>query len=96
MSPNTTYAPKDSDAWKLFTMVSFAVAAGMMAGGIYFLEASFAAKGFYAMSAIMLVHTAITITKTLRDAEEASRFINRIEEAKTERLLLDINRGDHA
>jgi hypothetical protein len=57
------------------------------------MEASFAAKGFYAMAAIMLVHTSITITKTLRDAEEASRFINRIEDAKTEKLLMDINRS---
>ncbi len=74
-------------------MASFGVATAMMAGGIYFLEASFAAKGFYAMAAIMLVHTSITITKTLRDAEEASRFINRIEDAKTEKLLMDINRS---
>jgi len=88
------YTPKDSSAWKTFTMASFAVATAMMAGGIYFLEASFSAKGFYAMAAIMLVHTSITITKTLRDAEEASRFINRIEDAKTEKLLLDINRSE--
>ena len=92
MSTNN-YAPKDSGAWKMFTMASFGVATAMMAGGIYFLEASFAAKGFYAMAAIMLVHTSITITKTLRDAEEASRFINRIEDAKTEKLLMDINRS---
>jgi hypothetical protein len=92
MSTNN-YAPKDSGAWKMFTMASFGVAAAMMAGGVYFMEASFAAKGFYAMAAIMLVHTSITITKTLRDAEEASRFINRIEDAKTEKLLMDINRS---
>ena len=89
---DSTYAPKDSDAWKLFTVASFILAAGMMAGGIYFLEASFAAKGFYAMSAIMLVHTSISITKALRDAEEAKRFINKIEDAKTEKLLMDVNR----
>jgi len=93
MTPNT-YAPKDSSAWKTFTMASFAVAASMMAGGIYFMEASFAAKGFYAMAAIMLVHTSITITKTLRDAEESNRFINRLEDAKTEKLLMDVSRSN--
>ena len=46
-----------------------------------FLEASFAAKGFYAMATIMLVHTAITLTKTLRDIEEAERTINKLEDA---------------
>ena len=33
MTPNT-YAPKDSSAWKTFTMASFAVAATMMDAGI--------------------------------------------------------------
>ena len=93
MNPNT-YSPKDSSAWKTFTMASFVVAAAMMAGGIYFMEASFAAKGFYAMAAIMLVHTSITITKTLRDAEESNRFINRLEDAKTEKLLMDVSRSN--
>lgn len=91
---NQTYVPKNTGFWKAFTIASFAVAAAMMAGGIYFLEASFSAKGFYAMAAIMLVHTAITVTKTLRDEEEAGRFINRIEDAKTEKLLMDIHRTD--
>ena len=91
---NNTYLPKDTAAWRMFTMASFGIAATMMAGGIYFMEASFAAKGFYAMAAIMLVHTSITITKTLRDAEEAGRFLNKLEDAKTEKLLMDIHRKD--
>jgi hypothetical protein len=84
---------RNSQAWTMFTMASFALAALMMAGGIYFMEASFAAKGFYAMAAIMLVHTSITITKTLRDNEEAGKLINRIEDAKTEKLLMEVNRS---
>lgn len=84
---------RNSQAWTMFTMASFAVAAAMMAGGIFFMEASFAAKGFYSMAAIMLVHTSITITKTLRDNEEASKLINRIEDAKTEKLLMEVGRS---
>ena len=81
---------KQSSSWQLFTLVAFVIAAGMMAGGIYYMEASFSAKGFYAMASIMLVHTSITLTKTLRDKEEAEKFHNRIEEAKTEKLLMDV------
>jgi len=77
-----------------FTLASFVIAAGMMAGGIFFMDASFAAKGFYSMSALMLVHTSISITKTLRDNQESSKLINKIEDAKTEKLLMDINRPD--
>ena len=87
---------RHSQNWTIFTVISFIIAAGMMAGGIYHLEASFAAKGFYAMAAIMLVHTSITLTKTLRDKEEAEKFHNRIEEAKTEKLLMDIGTADNA
>ena len=35
------------------------------------LAASFAAKGFYAMAALMLVSSTVGVTKTLRDNEEA-------------------------
>ncbi|WP_299863812.1 YiaA/YiaB family inner membrane protein [uncultured Hoeflea sp.] len=80
--------------WSLFTGLSFVTAAGMMAGGIYFLEASFAAKGFYAMSAIMLVHTSITLTKTFRDIEESRRLVNRIDDARTEKLLMETGQRD--
>ena len=52
---NDLLAAKPSSAWTMFTYLNFVVAAVMMAGGIYFLEASFAAKGFYAMAALMLV-----------------------------------------
>ncbi|WAJ28330.1 YiaA/YiaB family inner membrane protein [Antarcticirhabdus aurantiaca] len=87
-----SYTPKHTAAWKGFTIISFAIAAGMMAAGIWSLEASFAAKGFYAMASVMLVHSAITVTKTLRDEEEASRFLNRLEEARTEKLLMGAER----
>lgn len=88
MSDNTI---KHSASWIRFSMLSFVVSACMMAGGIYFLEASFAAKGFYAMAALMLVHTSISVTKNLRDNEESEKFINKVEDAKTEKLLMDIN-----
>lgn len=87
------YAIRPSDSWAMFTVASFILSAAMMAGGIYFLEASFAAKGFYAMAAIMLVHTSISITKTLRDIDESKRMINKLEDAKTEKLLMDIHKG---
>ncbi|MEM6711861.1 MAG: YiaA/YiaB family inner membrane protein [Pseudomonadota bacterium] len=83
-----------SHYWLVFTAGSFLVAAMMMALGIYNLQASFSAKGFYAMSAIMLVHSAISLSKTLRDADEAKKLHNRLEDAKTEKLLLDTSGPD--
>ena len=77
----------------LFTQATFGLAAVMMVGGIYSLEASFSAKGCDALAAIMLVHTSITLTKMLRDNEEASKLISKIEDARTEKMLMAINRG---
>lgn len=94
MTEATQTPIKTSNAFNLFSYVNFFVAAVMMAGGIYFLEASFAAKGFYAMAALMLVSSTVGITKALRDKEEAERFHNRLEEARTERLLAEVARGD--
>ena len=83
---------KHSSAWMGFSIVSFVIAAIMMAGGIYFMEAGFAAKGFYGMAALMLVQTSINVTKTMRDNMEADRFHNKLEEARTEKLLMEAAR----
>lgn len=84
------YIARPQKSWTLFTYLQFAIAALMMAGGIYSLEASFAAKGFYAMAAIMLVSSTASITKTIRDAEESDRIHNKLEDAQTERLLSEV------
>ena len=82
---------RTSQAYTMFSYVNFAVAAVMMAGGVYFLEASFAAKGFYAMAALMLVSSTVGITKAVRDKEESDRLHNKLEEARTERLLAEVS-----
>ena len=58
-------APQTTSAWKTFTFLNFAVAAVMMTGGIWFMEASITAKGFYAMAALMLVSSTVMLTKTI-------------------------------
>lgn len=87
----TKYVPKVSQAWNLFTYINFAIASAMMAGGIWALDASFSAKGFYAMAALMLVYSTAGITKALRDLEESDRIYNKIEEARTEQLLAEVS-----
>ncbi|MBD8890396.1 YiaA/YiaB family inner membrane protein [Roseibium litorale] len=90
----STYKPKGSNAWNIFTYFNFAVAAVMMAGGIWSLEASFSAKGYYAMAALMLVYSTASITKAFRDQEESDRIYNKIEDARTERLLAEVSGKD--
>ncbi|KNY20067.1 YiaA/YiaB family inner membrane protein [Methylobacterium brachiatum] len=74
-------------AWKTFTLVSFTAAAAMLAIGIFFLPADIWIKGYLAMAALFLTGTTFTLAKTLRDEHEASRLINKIEDAAAERVL---------
>jgi hypothetical protein len=69
-------------------MINFAVAAVMMAGGIWFMQASFTAKGFYAMAALMLVSSTVMLTKTIRDEAEAdAQRQRRIDERDDGRIV---------
>lgn len=90
----TDYTPKVSQAWNSFTYIMFTIAVGMMAAGIWNLEASLTAKGYYAMAALMLVYTTAAITKALRDREESDRIYNKLEEARTERMLAEVSGKD--
>jgi hypothetical protein len=49
-------------------------------------------KGYFAIGTLMLVQSCITLTKTIRDVQESAKLVNRIEDAKTERLLMEIDR----
>jgi hypothetical protein len=86
-------AVQHSAAWVSFSYASFAGALGMVAAGIAFLHAEMWVKAYFAMGVVLLIQTCITLTKTVRDVHESKRLVNRIEDAKAERLLMGIERG---
>jgi hypothetical protein len=57
----------------------------MVGGGIFALPLDWWVRAYFAMR--MVVQSAFTLAKTVRDLHETSRMINRIEEARTEKLL---------
>ena len=81
-----------SSAWVTFTYVSFGASAFMVALGLYFLPVDLWIKGYLAMGILMLVQCCVTLTKTVRDTHESSRMVNRIEDAKAERLLMEVSK----
>ena len=84
--------PAHSNAWVTFTYASFATSAFLVAIGVYFLPVDLWIKGYLAMGIVMLVQSCVTLTKTVRDVHESSRFVNRIEDAKAERLLMEVSK----
>lgn len=81
-------------AWVSFTYASFLGAAAMVAAGLLFLPVDWWSKGYLAMGVIMLVQSVVTLTKTLRDNHEAGRLANRIEDARTEQILMRVKGSD--
>ena len=65
----------------------------MVAGGIVLMPLDIWMKGYFAMGVVMLIQTCVTLTKTIRDVHEGGKLVNRIEDAKAERLLMGIERG---
>ncbi|MBL1255529.1 MULTISPECIES: YiaA/YiaB family inner membrane protein [unclassified Methylocystis] len=84
---------KHSAAFVGFSYVSFGIAALMVGGGVFVMPIDHWMKGFLIMGVVMLVQSCIILTKTIRDNVEAEKLLNRIEDAKTERLLMDVSKG---
>jgi hypothetical protein len=90
MNPNTQ---THSAAWVTFTYISFAVSLFMVAVGIFFLPLGPWVKGYLAMGVVLLVQSCVTVTKTMRDMHEGDRLVNRLEDAKAERILMDFSKA---
>lgn len=82
-----------SGAWIAFNYANVAVALGMTVGGVFFLPLDVWIKGYMLMGIAMLLSSAISVTKTIRDVQESSRLHNKIEDAKTEQLLMRMDRN---
>ena len=83
----------NSSSWLTFTYVQFGAAALMSAVGIWAMPVDLMVKGYLMMSSVFLVGSAFTLAKTVRDEHEARRFASRIDEARTEKLLMEVGRN---
>ena len=89
---NQTIQPHSS-GWVTFTYASFAASAFLVAVGVFFLPIDLWMKGYLTLGIVMLVQTCVTLTKTIRDNYESGKFVNRIEDAKAERLLMEVSKA---
>jgi hypothetical protein len=79
-----------SSAWVTFTYANVIFSLILTFGGIFYLPIEIWIKGYMLMGVTMLVSASIIATKTLRDIHESSKLVNKIEDAKTEQLLMRI------
>lgn len=83
----------NTSGWLTFTYAQFGIAVLMAGLGIWFAPVDLGIKGYMLMSNVLLIGSVFTLSKTVRDEHEARRFANRIEEARTEKLLMEVGRG---
>ena len=93
MQPELRAIQKDSPAWLFFVRVSFIVSTVAMTIGIYFLPVEIWIKGYLALGLYFTIASSLTLSKTLRDEHEATKFLNKLSEAQTEKLLVDYDLG---
>ncbi|MEV3854661.1 YiaA/YiaB family inner membrane protein [Streptomyces sp. NPDC050095] len=70
-------------------IASFAVALAAVAIGIFRLEASAWIRAFLAISVLYLTTSAFTLAKVIRDRQEADQLVNRVDQARLEKILAD-------
>jgi len=80
----------NSSQWSFFVKVSFAVAILSTLLGIYALPGPMMVKGYFFISSLFLVSSSITLSKTMRDDHEAGLLHNKISEARTQRMIREL------
>jgi hypothetical protein len=85
---------RDTAAWIFQVWASFGLAVGTTAIGIAYLPLDPWIRAFFGMGLLFSVGSALTLAKTLRDNHEARRLINRLSEAKAEKIIRDFEVQD--
>jgi len=78
---------QDSPGWVFYAYAAFGTAVGLMGAGISVLPVDLWIKGYFVMGLFFTVGSTITLSKTLRDLHEHRKLVNRVRDAKTERIL---------
>ena len=81
-----------SDGWLFFVKASFADAIIAIAAGIVLVPGDLLIKGYFALSSLFLISSTITLSKSMRDQHEANRLINKVSEARTTKILNEMDK----
>ncbi|MFF8556114.1 YiaA/YiaB family inner membrane protein [Streptomyces sp. NPDC015501] len=89
MSDTTSVKQQSTTAFYGQAVASFMVASGAVALGVFFLDADAWVRGFLAVGVLYLVTSCFTLAKVIRDRQEAGQLVNRVDQARLEKILAD-------
>ncbi len=85
---------QNSASFYFLAWASFAIASLGSLAGIYFLPVDAWIKGYIGIGYMFTLTTSFVLAKTIRDRHEAQQFLNRLRNAKTEKLLTDFEKAE--
>jgi len=89
----TNEHPGDTAAWVFQTWASFAVSIAATITGILYVPVDAWVRGYLAMGLLFTVGSTLSLAKTVRDRHEAGKLVNRIAEAKAEKMIRELEFG---
>ena len=81
--------PATTAAFHLQAALSFAVALAAVTVGIVYLPADPWVRGFLGIAVLYVTTSAFTLAKCVRDKQESLTVVNRVDQARLEKLLAE-------
>ncbi len=86
---NTPAISKTTSAFYIQAGLSFAVAVGAVILGVVYLPVDPWMRAFLALGSLFLVTSSFTLAKCVRDAQESSQIVTRLDQARVDKILAD-------
>lgn len=88
LTPSKTLTPTTA-AFQAQAALSFALSLGFVTVGIVYLPVDRWVRAFLAMGVLYVVTSAFTLAKVVRDNQDASAVLSRVDRARLEKLLAE-------
>ncbi|MGW3955039.1 YiaA/YiaB family inner membrane protein [Streptomyces sp. NPDC004752] len=86
---DTPVKQQNTTAYYGQAVASFAVALAATALGIYNLHTDAWVRAFLGIAVLYLVTSAFTLSKVIRDRQEAGQIVSRVDQARLEKILAE-------
>ncbi len=87
---------KDTAAWIFQAWSTWAISMAATGVGVFYLPVDMWIKGFMAMAMLFAVASTFSLAKTVRDNHEAEKLVNRVKNAKAEKILREYEYAEAA
>lgn len=88
---DVTLLNQNSEGWMAFVKICFGLSIAAMGAAIVFLPVTVWVKGYMGMGTLLTVASSFMLSKSIRDDFEAKKIVNRISEAKAERMIKELD-----